>query len=152
MSAGADASAFYRDGWYDFSDASLKAAYLRFAEAIAKGHIVVADQYSNTQVMTGETPAGMGSSAGILYYNDTVTYPDNTSEPMRLRVCPMPYVDSARRVDTQAGVGLCAVKSDERESRGGFRLCPLAHGGRAKSGFRRRDGLYARDRRCVRRA
>lgn len=116
MSAGADASAFYRDGWYDFSDASLKAAYLRFAEAIAKGHIVVADQYSNTQVMTGETPAGMGSSAGILYYNDTVTYPDNTSEPMRLRVCPMPYVDSARRVDTQAGVGLCAVKSDERKA------------------------------------
>lgn len=116
VSAGADASAFYRDGWYDFSDASLKAAYRRFAEAIAKGHIVVADQYSNTQVMTGETPAGMGSSAGILYYNDTVTYPDNTSEPMRLRVCPMPYVDSARRVDTQAGVGLCAVKSDERKA------------------------------------
>ena len=53
VSAGADASAFYKDGWYDFSDASLKAAYLRFAEAIAKGHIVVADQYSNTQVMTG---------------------------------------------------------------------------------------------------
>ena len=35
---------------------------------------------------------------------------------MRLRVCPMPYVDSARRVDTQAGVGLCAVKSDERKA------------------------------------
>ena len=32
--------------------------------------------YSNTQVMTGETLAGLGSSAAILYYNDFVTYPD----------------------------------------------------------------------------
>ena len=116
VSEGADPAAFYRDGWYDFSDPALKKAYLRFAEAIAKGHIAVADLYSNTQVMTGETPAGMGSSAGILYYNDTVTYPDNTSEPMKLKVLPMPYANAARKVDTQAGVGLCAVKSDERKT------------------------------------
>ena len=116
VSGGADPDAFYRDSRYNFSNEALKAAYLRFAEAIAKGHIVVADLYSNTQVMTGETPAGMGSSAGILYYNDTVTYPDNTSEPMRLKVCPMPYTDGAKKVDTQAGVGLCAVKTDDRKA------------------------------------
>ena len=27
--------------------------------------------------MTGEVCAGLGSSAAILYYNDSVTYPDN---------------------------------------------------------------------------
>lgn len=116
VSEGADPASFYRDDWYDFSDGTLKACYLRFAEAIAKGHIVIADLYSNTQVMTGETPAGMGSSAGILYYNDTVTYPDNTSEPMKLKVCPMPYADGAKKVDTQAGVGLCARRTDERKA------------------------------------
>lgn len=116
VSNGADVDSFYKDGWYDFSCEALKSAYLRFAEAIAKGHIVVADMYSNTQVMTGETPAGMGSSAGILYYNDTVTYPDNTSEPMKLKVRPMPYADITKKVATQAGVGLCAVRTDDKKA------------------------------------
>ena len=116
LSSGANTDSFYKDGWYDFSNESLKAAYLRFSEAIARGHIVVADLYSNTQVMTGETPAGMGSSAGILYYNDTVTYPDNTSEPMKLMVCPMPYANSANKTDTQAGVGLCAVRTNAKKA------------------------------------
>lgn len=61
-----------------------------FATAIAKGHIVVSDLYSNTQVMTGQTCAGIGSSASVLYYNDEITYPDNTSEAMNLKVLPMP--------------------------------------------------------------
>ena len=34
--------------------------------------------------MTGETLAGLGSPAAILYYNDFVTYPDNTTEPTDL--------------------------------------------------------------------
>ena len=116
VSRGADASAFYKDGWYDFDNTHLKESYLQFAEAIAKGHIIVSDLYSNTQVMTGETPAGMGSSAGILYYNDTITYPDNTSEPTDLKVLPMPYASEARKMATQAGVGLCATKTTEQKA------------------------------------
>lgn len=116
VSRGADAAAFYKDGWYDFSNPYLKDSYLQFAEAIAKGHIIVSDLYSNTQVMTGETPAGMGSSAGILYYNDTITYPDNTSEPTNLQVLPMPYAKEARKMATQAGVGLCATKTTDQKA------------------------------------
>lgn len=106
VSEGADPASFYRDDWYDFSDGTLKACYLRFAEAIAKGHIVIADLYSNTQVMTGETPAGMGSSAGILYYNDTVTYPDNTSAAMQ-EVDPDGYAHFC--------ANLCRLTPKERE-------------------------------------
>lgn len=116
VSRGADTTAFYKDGWYDFDNSYLKESYLQFAEAIAKGHIIVSDLYSNTQVMTGETPAGMGSSAGILYYNDTITYPDNTSEPMDLKVLPMPYANESRKMATQAGVGLCATKTTEQKA------------------------------------
>ena len=116
VSRGADASAFYKDGWYHFENGYLKEAYLQFAEAIAKGHIIISDLYSNTQVMTGETPAGMGSSAGILYYNDTITYPDNTSEPTDLKVLPMPYANEERKMASQAGVGLCATKTTEQKA------------------------------------
>lgn len=108
------ASDFYtEDGWYDFSNEALQSSWMEFSEAIAKGHIIVSDLYSNTQVMTGEVMAGLGSSASILYYNDTVTYPDNTSEPMDLQILPMPSADGYNPLITQAGVGLCAYKTDD---------------------------------------
>lgn len=108
---------FYtEDGWYDFENETFKASWLEFAEAIAKGHIVVSDLYSNTQVMTGEVIAGLGSSASILYYNDTVTYPDNTSEPMDLQILPPPSANNADLLITQAGPGLCALKTTDQNA------------------------------------
>ena len=103
----------YKDGWYDVNNPALIKAYDMFATSIAKGHIVVSDMYSNTQVMTGQTCAGIGSSASVLYYNDEITYPDNTSEPMNLRVLPMPQQTGKQKVATQAGVGLCAYKTTD---------------------------------------
>lgn len=108
---------FYTDdGWYDFENKSLKESWLTFASAVAKGHIIVSDLYSNTQVMTGEVMAGLGSSASILYYNDTVTYPDNTSEPMNLQILPPPTAVGTDLLVTQAGVGLCAYKTTSQKA------------------------------------
>ena len=107
-------SNFYTDeGWYDFNNEALKASYLEFSDAIAKGYLVVSDLYSNTQVMTGEVISGLSSSAAILYYNDIVTYSDNTSEPMNLHVLPMPKAEGGELLVTQAGPGLCATKTTE---------------------------------------
>ena len=101
----------YKEGWYDENNPALIKAYDMFATSIAKGHIVVSDLYSNTQVMTGQTCAGIGSSASVLYYNDEITYPDNTSEAMNLKVLPMPQQTGKQKVATQSGVGLCAYKT-----------------------------------------
>lgn len=103
----------YKDGWYADDNPAFTAAYEAFASSIAKGHIVVSDMYSNTQVMTGQTCAGIGSSASVLYYNDEITYPDNTSEKMNLKVLPMPQQTNKQKVATQAGVGLCAYKTTD---------------------------------------
>lgn len=117
MSKGVSAESFYTEnGWYDFNNELLKASYMEFADSIAKGHIVIADLYSNTQVMTGETIAGIGSSASVLYYNDTITYPDNTAKPMNLKVCPIPQAGVGTNYATLAGVGLCAYKSTEQKA------------------------------------
>lgn len=108
---------FYTEnGRYNLENEAFKSSYLEFAEAIAKGHIIVSDLYSNTQVMTGEVMAGLGSSASILYYNDTVTYPDNTSEPMNLHIMPPPTAEGTKLLITQAGVGLCAYKTTEQKA------------------------------------
>lgn len=105
-------SDFYTaDGWYDLENEAVRHSWMEFAESYAQGHIIVSDLYSNTQIMTGEVVAGIGSSASILYYNDTVTYPDNSSEPMDLHVLPMPQAAGGKVLTTQAGVGLCAAKT-----------------------------------------
>lgn len=70
----------YKGSWYDLTNETFRASWMEFARALVQGDILVSDLYSNTQVMTGETLAGLGSSAAILYYNDFVTYPDNTTD------------------------------------------------------------------------
>ena len=111
LSQGAPVS--LEDGWYDFADPALQAAWAPFARALVQGHIAVSDLYSNTQVMTGEVAAGLGSSAAVLYYNDTVTYENNVSEPMLLAALPMPQAADGLPVATQAGVGLSASRTTE---------------------------------------
>ncbi|MDY2889116.1 MAG: extracellular solute-binding protein [Candidatus Caccosoma sp.] len=66
--------------------------------------------------MTGQTCAGIGSSASILYYNDEITYPDNTSEKMNLQVLPLPQQTGKQKVATQSGVGLCAYKTTDQKA------------------------------------
>jgi len=102
---------YTESGWYDESDPAVRESFSMFAEAIAKGHIAVSDMYANTQVMTGEVLSGIGSSAAVGYYNDTVTYPDNTSEAMDLKVLPLPKSGGENEYMPQTGVGLSAFKT-----------------------------------------
>lgn len=111
------ASDFYTaDGWYDCSNEKIMEPFTQFAKAIAKGHIVVADQYANTQIMTGQVIAGIGSSASILYYNDKITYPDNTSIDMNLHVLSCPQTGNDVKLSSIAGVGLCAYKTTSQKA------------------------------------
>ena len=104
------------NGWYDFDNEIFHECWNEFSSALAKGYVVMSDLYSNTQVMTGEVAAGIGSSASILYYNDTITYPNNISEPMNLQVMPIPKAKGKDLIVTQAGVGLCAYKTTDQKA------------------------------------
>lgn len=111
-----DTLEYTEDGWYDFENPSLRDSWMKFAIPLVQGHITISDQYSNTQVMTGETLSGMGSTAAIIYYNDTVTYPDNTSEPMNLKVLPLPKTGDGEQFMPMTGVGLCAYQTTEQKA------------------------------------
>ena len=104
-------------GWYDKNNMEFKKEFDKFMTSLVKGHIIVSDLYANTQMMTGETLAGISSSAAVLYYNDTVTYPDNRSEPMDLKVLALPINKSGNKVDTLAGTGLCAYKTTDEKAK-----------------------------------
>ena len=107
---------FADNGFYDPSNVIFKQTFMKFAYSLAKGHIMLSNLYSNTQVMTGEVVAGIGSSAAILYYNDTVTYEDGTSEPMNPEILPLPAENGKKPYITQAGVGLCAYKTTSQKA------------------------------------
>ena len=110
------AKGFYSEnGWYNENEVLL-GSYTKFANAIAKGHIVVSDLYSNTQVMTGQTVSGISSSAAVLYYNERITYPDNHWEHTNLKILPVPQAGVGEKYATQAGVGLCAYKTTDQKT------------------------------------
>lgn len=111
-----DEMAYTETGWYNFESEAFKKSWDKFAESLAKGHVVVADQYANTQVMTGETLSGIGSSAAVGYYNDTVTYPDNTSEPTNLHVLPLPKTGGEKEYMPITGVGLASYKTTDKKA------------------------------------
>ncbi len=108
------------NGWYNTEDPVIKNSFCMFAEALAKGHIAVSDLYANTQVMTGDVLCGIGSSAAVGYYNDTVTYPDNTSEPMKLQVLPLPKSNGEKEYMPQTGVGIAAFKTTDEKAEAAY--------------------------------
>lgn len=107
---------YTENGWYDMNDENIRNSFLKFAEPISKGYIGVSDLYANTQVMTGEVIAGIGSTAAITYYNDTVTYPDNTTEPTNLKVLPLPKTGGAVEYMPQTGVGIAAYYTTDQKA------------------------------------
>lgn len=104
------------NGWYDFENPSLRESWMEFARPLVQGHISLSDPYSSTQLTTGETLTGIGSTAGILYFNDTVTYPDNTSEPTNLRVLPLPKTKGHTGMMPVTGVGLSVYRTTEQKA------------------------------------
>ena len=107
---------FSQSGEYDFNNTEFQSAFDRFAEALAKGYIIVSDLYANTQIMTGEVMCGIESSAAILYFNDNVTYADGTVESASLKVLPMPQIKGKKAFMPISGVGLCATKSTAQKA------------------------------------
>lgn len=107
---------FEENGWFNMEDPAVYSSWMKFAEPLAKGHIAVSELYSNTHVTTGEVICGIGSTASITYYNETVTYPDNTTEDINLRVLPLPMSGAEVEYIPQSGVGLASYKTTEQKA------------------------------------
>ncbi len=76
------------------------------------GGIAIADSYSSEFMKTGDIVCSTGSTAGVLFYGDSITYPDNTVEQVAFDVLPYPVFKGGERVALQRGGGMCVFKSD----------------------------------------
>lgn len=75
------------------------------------GAFAVTDGYSSDLSRTGEIVCSLGSTAGILFYGDTVTYPDNTKEQVEYDVLPYPVFSGGRNIALQRGAGMIVARS-----------------------------------------
>ncbi|MBQ3257339.1 MAG: extracellular solute-binding protein [Oscillospiraceae bacterium] len=80
-----------------------------------EGGIAVYDGYSSDLSKTGDLVCSTGSSAGILFYGDTITYADGTVESVEYSILPYPVFEGGNKTAIQRGGGLMVAKSDEKK-------------------------------------
>ena len=56
---------------------------------------------------TGEIVCSLGSTAGILFYGDSITYPDNTIEAVTYNILPYPVFRGGKK-SPSSGAEACA--------------------------------------------
>lgn len=78
------------------------------------GGFAVYDGYSSDLSKTGDIVCSIGSSAGILFYGDSVTYPNNTTERVSYSILPYPVFKNGERIAIQRGNGLMVAKSNKQ--------------------------------------
>ena len=79
-----------------------------------EGGFAIYDGYSSDLSKTGDLVCSTGSSAGILFYGDTITYTDGTVEQVEYSILPYPIFEGGRKVALQRGGGLMVAKSDKK--------------------------------------
>lgn len=80
-----------------------------------KGHVAIFDSYGNYLAKTGDVVCNTGTSAGVIYYPETVTYDDNTKEDVEFIILPYPVFEGAKKVAIQRGGGMCVFKSEAKK-------------------------------------
>ena len=90
-------------------------AYRRVWQAVfepaVRGGYAIYDGYSSDLSKTGEIVCSTGSTAGILFYGDRITYPDNTTEQVEYTVLPFPTFEGGKKIAIQRGNGLVVARS-----------------------------------------
>ncbi len=80
-----------------------------------EGGFAIYDGYSSDLSKTGDIVCSTGSSAGILFYGDTITYRDGTVENVEYSILPYPVFENGTKTAIQRGGGLMVAKSGEQK-------------------------------------
>ena len=80
-----------------------------------EGGIAIYDGYSSDLSKTGDLVCSTGSSAGILFYGDTITYADGTVENVEYSILPYPTFEGGAKTALQRGGGLMVGASTEEK-------------------------------------
>ncbi|MBE6572089.1 MAG: carbohydrate ABC transporter substrate-binding protein [Ruminococcaceae bacterium] len=106
-----------RDGKPDLSGEAFEKVWTPLAHTAIYGGLCLGDGYASDRWKTGEVICNVGSTAGILYLRDYVTYPDNTTKDIETSITAYPRFENTNPIVVHRGGGLFAVRSeDERKN------------------------------------
>ena len=101
----------------DFTSDKTKTVWKYFMEPAVQGQYAIFDGYASDLAKTGEIVCSTGSTAGVLFFSPTVTYPDNTKEEAKLAIFPYPTFEGGKKIAIQRGAGMCVTRSDKKKER-----------------------------------
>ena len=90
---------------------AFRKVWMPYAEAAVKGGVWLQSGYATEPLRTGDSIVSVASSASVLYYSDTVTYENNTTEKINMIAMPCPVFKDGEKLVMQRGAGICTVKS-----------------------------------------
>ena len=109
-------SFFTKDGTGLAFGPAFEQVWKPYAGAAVQGGVWLQGGYATEPLRTGDAVVSVASSASVLYYSDTVTYADNTTEKVDIISMPCPVFENGEKLVMQRGAGICTVKSTpERE-------------------------------------
>jgi multiple sugar transport system substrate-binding protein len=80
-----------------------------------EGGFAIYDGYSSDLSKTGDLVCSTGSSAGILFYGDTITYTDGTVKDVEYNILPYPTFNGGKKTALQRGGGLIVAKNNKKK-------------------------------------
>ena len=108
-------SLFYEDGSLALDSDTYAYIFETLYAPSVTGGFALFDGYSSDLSKTGDIVCSTGSSAGILFYGDTITYPDATVKQVEYSILPYPVFEDGEKLALQRGGGLMVAKTDEKK-------------------------------------
>lgn len=106
---------FIVDGSLNLSSHAFENVWNYSFQPAVKGYTAIYDGYGSDLIKTGDVVASIGSTAGVLFYSDIVTYEDNITEPAEFLILPYPVIDGGNKIAIQRGGGMCIIKSNKQK-------------------------------------
>jgi multiple sugar transport system substrate-binding protein len=108
---------FVKEGRLDLASPIFERIWDFYFPRAVKGEFAIFDKYANYLAMTGDVVCATSTSAGAIFYPDTVIYADNTKEPVSFDILAYPVFEGGARVVAQRGGGMCVIGSGEKRER-----------------------------------
>lgn len=102
---------FIQSGEINTTSDMYKKIWNSYFPSAVKGSVAIFDGYSTDLFKTGDLVCSIGSTAGVLFYPDTVTYSDNVKENVEYSILPYPVFEGGKKIALQRGGGMCVIKS-----------------------------------------
>ncbi len=108
-------SLFLEDGTLNMESEEFQYIFELLYTPSVEGGFAIYDGYSSDLSKTGDLICSSGSSAGVLFYGDSITYADGTVRDVEYKILPYPVFEGGEKWALQRGGGLMVASSDEEK-------------------------------------